>query len=83
LENHFSNFTIELEAETIVKRLWCFEPLNLDCLDYITELVNVYVCSISRQCNKVAHGLASLSKFVGYNSWKGCMPKKGKKKASL
>lgn len=73
-------FVIETDAETVVKRLYGdfvlaeIEPLILDCLEYMSKLVNVSVCSISKDCNKVAHSLVQLSKAVGCKSWNGCIP---------
>jgi hypothetical protein len=80
LEKQLSNVIIETDAEKVVKRLYgdCvlaeIEPIILDCLEYLSKLVNVSVCSISRDCNKVAHSLGQLSKAVGCKSWNGCIP---------
>jgi hypothetical protein len=61
-----SNFTIGLDAETVVKRLYGApliaenEPL---CMQVISQpmwsFLTVFVCSISRQYNKVAHGVSA------------------------
>lgn len=80
MEKQLCNVIVELDAESVVNCLHGasllvdIAPLILDCLEYLSKLENVSVCSISRNCNKVAHSLASLAKHVGCNSWEGFIP---------
>jgi hypothetical protein len=50
------------------------ELVMVDILDYLSKLVNVYVGSVRRECNEVAHSLVCLSKTTGYIRWLGCVP---------
>lgn len=45
----------------------------VDIMDYLSRPVNVYVGSVRRECNEVAHSLVCLSKTTGCKSWLGCL----------
>jgi hypothetical protein len=70
LEKHFANAIIETYAEIVAKRLYG-GPLQakIECLDYLSKLLNVSVCSVSRECNAVVHSVVNMS---GCRMWKGC-----------